>query len=175
MNMEDLFSFLPMLVFILMIVLDKSSRGKRKKQRGHFPPLPDIEMPRRDKEDSIPEVSPTENTKNDRVYEEQTAVKKEKSVPWYVEFPEDKKEKQQGRIYQEPKKEPQKVFIAQPKPVFTVPSMQTAKRPTAAMSAAKPKKPVFNGKFNRQRVRDGFVMAQILDKPRALKPYTDPY
>ncbi len=175
MNMEDLFSFLPMLVFILMIVLDKSSRGKRKKQRGHFPPLPDIKIPRRDEEDSLPDVSRTEQKNNGRVYEDKTAAKKEKTVPWYVEFPEDKKEKQQGRVYQEPKKEPQKVFTAYPKPAFAVPSMQAAPKRTFAMPAAKPKKPAFNGKLNRQRVRDGFIMAQILDKPRALKPYTDPY
>ena len=45
MDFEDLKGLFPLLIFILTIVIDKSSRRKRKKERGHFPPLPDIEQP----------------------------------------------------------------------------------------------------------------------------------
>ena len=48
MDFEDLKGLFPLLIFILTIVIDKSSRRKRKKERGHFPPLPDIEQPESD-------------------------------------------------------------------------------------------------------------------------------
>ena len=109
------------------------------------------------------------------MYEEAAQPKKqEEKIPWYVEFPEDKKAKQQGRVYHEHPKE-QKTFPVYKEPVFVPQPAQAAFKPVAAMPAVKPKKPLFDGCMTRKRVLDGFVMAQILDKPRALKPYTDPY
>lgn len=173
MDFEDLKGLIPILIFILTIVIDKSSRRKRKKERGHFPPLPDMDnIPQEEKPQ--PDFSSAErSTDSGRVYEETPAKEQEKPVPWYVEFPEDKEEKQQERVFKEPAK-PEPVTVFKP-PVFTVPAVQTARKPLAAVPASKPVKPRFNGRMSRRRVCDGFVMAQILDKPRALKPYTDPY
>ena len=172
MDFEDLKGLFPLLIFILTIVIDKSSRRKRKKERGHFPPLPDIEQP----QEAKPQPEIKAERKTGKVYEEPAQPKKqEEKIPWYVEFPEDKKAKQQGRVYHEPPKEQPKSFPVYKEPVFVPQPAQAAFKPVAAMSAAKPKKPLFDGRMTRKRVLDGFVMAQILDKPRALKPYTDPY
>lgn len=171
MDFEDLKGLFPLLIFILTIVIDKSSRRKRKKERGHFPPLPDIERP----QETEPQPEIKAERKTGKVYEEAAQPKKqEEKIPWYVEFPEDKKAKRQGRVYHEPPKE-QKTFPVYKEPVFVPQLAQAAFKPVAAMTAAKPKKPLFDGRMTRKRVLDGFVMAQILDKPRALKPYTDPY
>ena len=172
MDFEDLKGLFPLLIFILTIVIDKSSRRKRKKERGHFPPLPDIEQP----QEAEPQPEIKAERKTGKVYEEAAqSQKQEEKIPWYVEFPEDKKAKQQGRVYHEPPKEQPKTFPVYREPVFVPQPAQAAFKPVAAMPAAKPKKPLFDGRMTRKRVLDGLVMAQILDKPRALKPYTDPY
>ena len=172
MDFEDLKGLFPLLIFILTIVIDKSSRRKRKKERGHFPPLPDIEQPQEEK----PQPEIKAERKNGKVYEDAVQPKKqEEKIPWYVEFPEDKKAKQQGRVYHEQPKPHSKTFPVYKEPVFVPQPAQAAFKPVAAMPAAKPQKPLFDGHMTRKRVLDGFVMAQILDKPRALKPYTDPY
>lgn len=172
MDFEDLKGLFPLLIFILTIVIDKSSRRKRKKERGHFPPLPDIE--KQQEADPQPEIKA--ERKPGKVYEEAVQPKKqEEKIPWYVEFPEDKKAKQQGRVYHEPPKPQPKTFPVYKEPVFVPQPAQAAFKPVAAMPAAKAKKPLFDGRMTRRRVLDGLVMAQILDKPRALKPYTDPY
>ena len=165
--LEDFMGLFPLLVFIITIVIDKSSRRKRKAKRGHFPPLPDIEDNPREREEEVV-IAPERKEKQKVVFGE--AVKKDEEKPWYVEFPEDRKENR--RVYQEPvKKEPSPALFKPP--VFTVPAKSA--RPAFAAPAAKPKKPLFDGRLSRKRVRDGIIMAQILDKPRALKPYTDPY
>ena len=172
MDFEDLKGLFPLLIFILTIVIDKSSRRKRKKERGHFPPLPDIEQPQEEK----PQPEIKAERKNGKVYEDAVQPKKqEEKIPWYVEFPEDKKAKQQGRVYHEQPKPHSKTFPVYKEPVFVPQPAQAAFKPVAAMPSAKPQKPLFDGHMTRKRVLDGFVMAQILDKPRALKPYTDPY
>lgn len=173
MDFEDLKGFIPILIFILTIVIDKSSRRKRKKERGHFPPLPDMDnIPQKEKPQ--PDFNTAErSTDSGRVYEKPTAKEQEKPLPWYVEFPEDKKEKPQERVFKEPvSPEPVQDFKA---PVFTAATAQMARKPLAAMPAYKPVKSCFNGRMSRNRVCDGFIIAQLLDKPRALNPYTDPY
>ena len=90
----------------------------------------------------------------------------EEAVPWYVEFPEDRAPKKQPaaeKTYQEPV-------------------------PAAAAAAAEPlykrfepqqPQPAFkslrSSRTLAEDVRYGFVMAQILDKPRSLKPYDDSF
>ena len=90
----------------------------------------------------------------------------EAAVPWYVEFPEDRAPKKQPaaeKTYQEPV-------------------------PAAAAAAAEPlykrfepqqPQPAFkslrSSRTLAEDVRYGFVMAQILDKPRSLKPYDDSF
>ena len=90
----------------------------------------------------------------------------EEAVPWYVEFPEDRA----------PKKQPE--------------AENTCQEPAPAAEAAVPEplykrfepqkpQPAFKGFRSRgtvaEDVRYGFVMAQILDKPRSLKPYDDSF
>ena len=90
----------------------------------------------------------------------------EEAVPWYVEFPEDRA----------PKKQPE--------------AENTCQEPAPAAEAAVPEplykrfepqkpQPAFKGFRSRGKVaedvRYGFVMAQILDKPRSLKPYDDSF
>ena len=47
--------------------------------------------------------------------------------------------------------------------------------PVFAMPRTQKKAALFNGKINRRRLREGIIMAEILDKPRALRPYKEPY
>ena len=35
--------FLPLLIFVITVVIDKSNRKKRRNRTGHFPPLPDMD------------------------------------------------------------------------------------------------------------------------------------
>lgn len=75
----------------------------------------------------------------------------EEAVPWYVEFPEDRAPKKQPAAAEPLYKrfEPQ-----QPQPAF---------------------KSLRSSRTLAEDVRYGFVMAQILDKPRSLKPYDDSF
>lgn len=77
----------------------------------------------------------------------------EEAVPWYVEFPEDRAPASAAEA-------------AVPEPLY--------KR----FEPQKPQ-PAFKGFRSRgtvaEDVRYGFVMAQILDKPRSLKPYDDSF
>lgn len=99
----------------------------------------------------------------------------ESKKPWYVEFPEDREAKQRGKVFEQPKVQP--TYKVYNEPAFiTPPSLK--KRPAApvfAMPRTQKKAALFNGKINRRRLREGIIMAEILDKPRALRPYKEPY
>lgn len=172
MNIDDLLGFLPMLIFILAIVIDKSQRRKRRRERGHFPPLPDVEETRQS--GGADNYSAAESSDGTNVYKETPAAKNEEK-PWYVEFPEDREQKQRARVYEETK--PQKDYRVYNEPVFIKPEAVKVKTtvPVFAVPQRSTKKPLFTGKISRQRLRDGVIMAEILDKPRALKPYREPY
>ena len=88
------------------------------------------------------------------------------AVPWYVEFPEDRA----------PKKQPEAENTCQE----PAPAAESAV-PEPLYKRFEPQKPqpAFKGFRSRgtvaEDVRYGFVMAQILDKPRSLKPYDDSF
>lgn len=75
----------------------------------------------------------------------------EEAVPWYVEFPEDRA----------PKKQPA--------------AEKTYQEPVPAAAPACAFKSLRSSRTLAEDVRYGFVMAQILDKPRSLKPYDDSF
>lgn len=172
MDLDNLMGFLPLLIFVLTIVIDKSQRRKRRNNRGHFPPLPDVDD--NTGYGDITSGSQEKTEANTTVYREQAADKTE-DKPWYVEFPEDRSKKEKGRVFEMPK-------VQTDYKVYHEPSYTTA----AALKKAEPvaafKVPVYAKKpaaasvrMNRKRLRDGIIMMQILDKPRALKPYRQPY
>ncbi len=179
MDFENISRFFPILIFALIVFIDKSQKKNRKK-RGHFPPLPDMEQPPQKQEEpeydtagaSEPWISSDKNASGT----DGAAAKTKEELPWYVEFPEDRKKKEHERVYKE--QDIAKKTPVYHEPAFILPQPAVKHKPYAAnapLAAAKPKKPLFNGRLNRSRVREGFIMAQILDKPRSLKPYTDPY
>lgn len=176
MDLDELLGFLPILIFILTIVIDKSQRRKRRNNRGHFPPLPDVDDVQR--QDGSAEYGTAETAQEtagaDAVYREQPAAKKEEK-PWYVEFPEDRRKKEPGRVFETP--EPQKDYKVYHEPAFIAPDVVKIKTPAPvfAVPRLQPKRPAFSRRINRKRLRDGVIMAEILDKPRALKPYREPY
>lgn len=178
MDLDNLMSFLPLLIFILTIVIDKSYHRKKKKKRGHFPPLPDMGETEKNQNPYGTEKNGQSKKEPDTtVYNETSAAKTEAKIPWYIEFPEDREKKQQGRVYGEP--EEQKNYQVYHGPVFTAPDAAAAKPVAAAHAFTVPRpkvrKPLFNGKMDRKRLREGIIMSQILDKPRALNPYKEPY
>ena len=165
MDFENFMGFLPLLIFVITVVIDKSNRKKRRNRTGHFPPLPDMDSSRENRETyggAGTQQSQKESTDKTVYKEGAPAAGRESKKPWYVEFPEDRKAKQRGKVFE---------------PAFiTPPSLK--KRPAAsvfAMPRTQKKAALFNGKINRRRLREGIIMAEILDKPRALRPYKEPY
>ena len=47
MDFENFMGFLPLLIFVITVVIDKSNRKKRRTRTGHFPPLPDMDSSRK--------------------------------------------------------------------------------------------------------------------------------
>ena len=145
--MDNLMLFYPLSVLLFFIFFDVRNRKKR--------PAPPPQQPA-DRQTQLPEEWQS------RGYEDED----EEAVPWYVEFPEDRAPKKQPaaeKTYQEPV-------------------------PAAAAAAAEPlykrfepqqPQPAFkslrSSRTLAEDVRYGFVMAQILDKPRSLKPYDDSF
>ena len=159
MDFENFMGFLPLLIFVITVVIDKSNRKKRRNRTGHFPPLPDMDNSRENRETY--DVTGTQQSKKEStdktVYKEEApAAGRESKKPWYVEFPEDREAKQRGKVFEQPKVQP--TYKVYNEPAFiTPPSL------------------LFNGNINRRRLREGIIMAEILDKPRALRPYKEPY
>lgn len=155
--MENLMLFYPLIVLLFFIFFDVIKRRKR--------PVPPVQKPA-DWQAQLPEER-----------QASTDAAADDDMPWYVEFPEDR----------EPKPVPvavkhtyaggggQNVYLEEqqglPAAAAEMPSEPLYKRFEGA------KKPVFKGFRSRRTVADevrrGFVMAQILDKPRSLKPYDD--
>lgn len=50
MDFENFMGFLPLLIFVITVVIDKSNRKKRRNRTGHFPPLPDMDSSRENSE-----------------------------------------------------------------------------------------------------------------------------
>lgn len=145
--MDNLMLFYPLIVLLFFIFFDVRNRKKR--------PAPPPQQPA-DWQTQLPEE------RQGRGYEGED----EEAVPWYVEFPEDRA----------PKKQPE--------------AENTCQEPAPAAEAAVPEplykrfepqkpQPAFKGFRSRgtvaEDVRYGFVMAQILDKPRSLKSYDDSF
>lgn len=178
MDFENFMGFLPLLIFVITVVIDKSNRKKRRNRTGHFPPLPDMDSSRESRETyDVTGTQQSQQESTDKtVYKEEAPVSgRESKKPWYVEFPEDREAKQRGKVFEQPKVQP--TYKVYNEPVFiTPPSLK--KRPAApvfAMPRTQKKAALFNGKINRRRLREGIIMAEILDKPRALRPYKEPY
>lgn len=178
MDFENFMGFLPLLIFVITVVIDKSNRKKRRNRTGHFPPLPDMDSSQENREtyDATGTQQSQKESTDKTVYKEETpASGRESKKPWYVEFPEDREEKQRGKVFEQPKVQP--TYKVYNEPAFiTPPSLK--KRPAApvfAMPCTQKKAALFNGKINRRRLREGIIMAEILDKPRALRPYKEPY
>lgn len=178
MDFENFMGFLPLLIFVITVVIDKSNRKKRRNRTGHFPPLPDMDSSRESRETyDVKGTQQSQNESTDKtVYKEEApASGRESKKPWYVEFPEDWEAKQRGKVFEQPKVQP--TYKVYNEPAFiTPPSLK--KRPAApvfAMPRTQKKTALFNGKMNRRRLREGIIMAEILDKPRALRPYKEPY
>lgn len=178
MDFENFMGFLPLLIFVITVVIDKSNRKKRRNRTGHFPPLPDMDSSRENRETydvTGTQQSQKESTDKTVYKEDVPASGRESKKPWYVEFPEDQEAKQRGKVFEQPKVQP--TYKVYNEPVFiTPPSLKT--RPAApvfAMPCTQKKAALFNGKINRRRLREGIIMAEILDKPRALRPYKDLY
>lgn len=178
MDFENFMGFLPLLIFVITVVIDKSNRKKRRNRTGHFPPLPDMDSSRDSREtyDATGTQQSQKESTDKTVYKEETPVSgRESKKPWYVEFPEDWEAKQRGKVFEQPKVQP--TYKVYNEPAFiTPPSLK--KRPAApvfAMPRTQKKAALFNGKINRRRLREGIIMAEILDKPRALRPYKDLY
>lgn len=178
MDFENFMGFLPLLIFVITVVIDKSNRKKRRNRTGHFPPLPDMDSSRGSRETyDVTGTQQSQQESTDKtVYKEEAHVSgRESKKPWYVEFPEDWEAKQRGKIFEQPKVQP--TYEVYNEPAFiTTPSLK--KQPAApvfAMPRTQKKAALFNGKINRRRLREGIIMAEILDKPRALRPYKEPY
>ena len=178
MDFENFMGFLPLLIFVITVVIDKSNRKKRRNRTGHFPPLPDMDSSREKRETydvTGTQQSQKESTDKTVYKEEAPAFGRESKKPWYVEFPEDREAKQRVKVFEQPKVQP--TYKVYNEPAFiTPPSLK--KRPAApvfAMPRTQKKAALFNGKINRRRLREGIIMAEILDKPRALRPYKEPY
>lgn len=178
MDFENFMGFLPLLIFVITVVIDKSNRKKRRNKTGHFPPLPDMDSSRENRETydiTGTQQSQQESTDKTVYKEEAPASGRESKNPWYVEFPEDWEAKQRGKVFEQPKVQP--TYKVYNEPAFiTPPSLK--KQPAApvfAMPRTQKKAAFFNGKINRRRLREGIIMAEILDKPRALRPYKEPY
>jgi hypothetical protein len=178
MDFENFMGFLPLLIFVITVVIDKSNRKKRRNRTGHFPPLPDMDSSRESRETydvTGTQQSQKESTDKTVYKEEAPASVRESKKPWYVEFPEDREVKQRGKVFEQPKVQP--TYKVYNEPAFiTQPSLK--KRPAApvfAMPRTQKKAALFNGKINRRRLREGIIIAEILDKPRALRPYKEPY
>lgn len=178
MDFENFMGFLPLLIFVITVVIDKSNRKKRRNRTGHFPPLPDMDSSRENRETydaTGTQQSQKESTDKTVYKEEASASGRESKKPWYVEFPEDQEAKQRGKVFEQPKVQP--TYKVYNEPAFiTPPSLK--KRPAApvfAMPRTQKKAALFNGKINRHRLREGIIMAEILDKPRALRPYKEQY
>lgn len=143
-----------------------------------FLPLPDMDNSRENREtyDATGTQQSQKESTDKTVYKEDVpAAGRESKKPWYVEFPEDREVKQRGKVFEQPKVQP--TYKVYNEPAFiTPPSLK--KRPAApvfAMPRTQKKAALFNGKINRRRLREGIIMAEILDKPRALRPYKEPY
>lgn len=178
MDFENFMGFLPLLIFVITVVIDKSNRKKRRNRTGHFPPLPDMDSSREKRETyDVTGTQQSQKESTDKtVYKEETPVSgRESKKPWYVEFPKYREAKQRGKVFEQPKVQP--TYKVYNEPAFiTPPSLKT--RPAApvfAMPRTQKKAALFNGRINRRRLREGIIMAEILDKPRALRPYKEPY
>lgn len=177
MDFENFMGFLPLLIFVITVVIDKSNRKKRRNRTGHFPPLPDMDSSRENRETyDITGTQQSQKESTDKtVYKEDSASGRESKKPWYVEFPEDREAEQRGKVFEQPKVQP--TYKVYNEPAFiTPPSLKKrTAAPVFAMPRTQKKAALFNGKMNRRRLREGIIMAEILDKPRALRPYKEPY
>ena len=148
--MDNLMLFYPLIVLLFFIFFDVRNRKKR--------PAP----PPKQQPSDWPAES--QESWQERDYKEDAD---ENTVPWYVEFPEDRAAKKPPARKKKVYKEKQPVMAA----AAEMSSEPLYKRFEGA------KTPVFKGFRSRRTVADevrrGFVMAQILDKPRSLKPYDD--
>lgn len=147
--MDNLKLFYPLIVLLFFIFFDVRNRKKR--------PAPPPQQPKAEWPMEMPEEMQGRN------YE----VEDEGAVPWYVEFPEDRAAKRQ------PVTEP--AVYKEPAPA--VAAAAAVSEPLYKRFEPQKPKPAFKGFRSRRTVaedvRYGFVMAQILDKPRSLKPYDD--
>ena len=170
MDFENFMGFLPLLIFVITVVIDKSNHKKRRNRTGHFPPLPDMDSSRENRETyDVTGKQQSQKESTDKLYiKKKLPQPAESKKPWYVEFPEDQEAKQRGKVFEQPKVQP--TYKVYNEPAFiTPPSLK--KRPAApvfAMPRTQKKADLFNGKINRCRLREGIIMAEILDKPRAL-------
>ena len=178
MEFENFIGFLPLLSLVITGVMYRANRRKRRNRTWHFPPLRDMDNSRENRETyDVTGTQQSQKESTDKtVYKvEAPAAGRESKKPWYVEFPEDREAKQRGKVFEQPKVQP--TYKVYNEPAFiTPPSLKT--RPAApvfAMPRTQKKAALFNGKINRRRLREGIIMAEILDKPRALRPYKEPY
>ena len=136
--MDNLMLFYPLIVLLFFIFFDVRNRKKR--------PAPPQQQPA-DRQTQLPEEWQS------RGYEDED----EETVPWYVEFPEDRA----------PKKEPAPAAAAAvEEPLY---KRFEPQQPQPAFKSLR------SSRTLAEDVRYGFVMAQILDKPRSLKPYDDSF
>lgn len=192
--MEDITRFLPLILFVLTIFIDKSYKRKQRRERREQQPFP-FPLPEEDEEpgpqqpEKVLRPKAANKKKNRNIIKFEDGLPKEKPAeakPWYVEFPEDAEQKERGRVYTEQPQsapaysapQPPKSYNVYNEPAFiaAVPEDYFARTPAPPMqAAAKRRRPVFNGRLDRPSLRRAVVMAQLLDKPRALEPYRDPY
>lgn len=148
----DNFIFLyPIIVLVILMVFEHKNRMQRQNSRS----------------ESLPRTETKQETmKNPEWWENDCDDTKEKEIPWYVEFPEDREPKEwlekEQSIYQELPIEELTDTIIAPEALYK--------------KFEKPKQDTTFKGFRKHRtiandVRFGFVLAQILDKPRSLKPY----
>lgn len=145
--MEDLKLFYPLIVMMFFIFFDTLARKKR--------PMP----PSKPSDQTIKIPEEWEQTNE---YDSES----EKEVPWYVEFPEDRAAKKEALysrevLYKEPILIPEEILSEPLYKRFETP------KPQVVFTC------LHNSRTVADEVRQGFVMAQILEKPRALYPYDD--
>lgn len=146
--------FYPLIVLVFFIFFDVINRKKRR---------------------TPPQQSQTEadqvklpNDWQGRGYEDE--AEDEAAVPWYVEFPEDRQAKKQPVA-----ESACKATLPRPKSAGSMGTMPS--EPLYKRFETQQPQPAFKGFRSRRTISEevcyGFLMAQILDKPRSIKPYDD--
>lgn len=147
--METLFELWPFIVFFLIVFIDKSAAKKRREER------------REQEQYEQREVEEQAKTYEPVIFE----GNKEQEIPWYIEFPEDRETKKQEPIIDIA---PAKEFYTEKPFMEPIPEVEERKDLPADSFEVKT---AGHRRAVRDKVLQGVIMAEVLDKPRALKPY----